>query len=100
MNMKHSVVTKLRYNRVINIIRIYIDHMKFCCLYGFFVYHILLYYFGYIFLSFYVWLCVLCVSVQLFKLCIFIITFMYSYCYVCNILFILFYCIVVSTVCV
>jgi hypothetical protein len=34
------------------------------------------------------------------KLCIFIVMFMYSYCYVCNILCILFHCVVLFIVCV
>jgi hypothetical protein len=51
-------------------------------------------------LSFYIWFNVLYASVKLCKLCVFIVMFMYSYCYVCNILCILFHFVVLYIVCV
>jgi len=46
--------------------------------------------FGSIFLSLFIWLHVLYAFVWCCKLCIFIVMFMYSYCYVCSVLYILF----------
>ena len=41
-------------------------------------------FFWFYFVSLYIWLCVLCASIQFCKLCIFIVMFMYSYFYVCS----------------
>jgi len=70
-----------------------------CCLYGFSVYHILSQSFGPIL---YHWLTVVCflyASVEFCKLCTLIVTFVYSYCYVCSVLGILSHCVVLCTVC-
>jgi hypothetical protein len=45
-------------------------------------------FFWFHFLSLYIWLYVLYASVQFCKLCIFIVMFMYSYIYVCSVLYI------------
>ena len=47
-------------------------------------------FFWFYFLSLYIWLYVLYTFVQFRKLCILIVTFMYSHCYVCSVLYILF----------
>jgi presenilin-like A22 family membrane protease len=85
-------------NRISNIIRRHMRSNEVCCLYGFLVYHTLSYFWLHFLSFFYIWLYVLCASVQLCKLCIFIVMFMYSYCYVCNILCILFHCVVLCIV--
>ena len=90
-------------NRVSNIIRRYRVHMK---LYGFFVYHIF-HDFGYIFyhcIYDYVFCMLLfnyvnCILLLLF-LCRIIVMFMYSYCYICSVLFILFHSVVLCITCV
>jgi hypothetical protein len=84
-------------NRMSNNIRRYIDHIKFVPCMAFHLLHscIFLWFhffcyciYGLCFVSF----CLIC------KLCIFIIMFMYSYCYVYSILCILFYCFVLCMV--
>ena len=56
-------------------------------------------FFGLHFVSLYIRLYVLYVSVQFCKLCILIVIFMYSYCYVRSVLGILFHCVVLCIVC-
>jgi len=73
-------------NRMSNIIRGYIDHMKFAAFMVFFFYHIPSCSFG-SFLSLFIWLYVLYTFVNFCKLCILIVMFMYSYCYVYSVLF-------------
>ena len=95
-------------NKVSNIIRRYIDHMKFAAYkYGCFVYPILSYSFGSIFYPC-IYGCMFCMllfnfvnyAFLLLCLCILIIMFMYSYCHVCSFLCILFHCVVLCNVCV
>ena len=57
-------------------------------------------FFWFHFVSLYIWLCVLCAAVWFCKLCIFTVMFVYSYCYVCSVLVILFHCAILCTVCV
>ena len=78
-------------NRVSIIIIRYIDHMQFCCLFGCFIYHILSYSFGSI-LYHCIYGCMFCVL--LFN---FIIFFFFN---VCSVLYILFHCVALCTVCV
>jgi len=60
-----------------------------CCLHGCFVYHIPSHSFG--FFNHCIYGCMFCmVLFNFYKLCIFIVMFMYSYCYVFSILYILF----------
>jgi len=66
-------------NRVSFIIRRFYRSYKVCCLYGCLVYHILSYSFGFCFVSLYIWLYVLFVSVEFCNLCIRIVM---DYCYV------------------
>jgi hypothetical protein len=82
-------------NRVSNIIRRHIDHTV-CCLYGFFVYHILLYSFGHIFHHF-IYGCMFCmllfncVNYVLLLLCLCILIVMYViFCVFC---FIVLFCV-------
>ena len=76
-----------------------------CCLYGFFVYHILLFSFDSILYHFMYGL-KFCrflfnfVNYVFLLLYIFIVMFMYSYCYACSVLCVLFHCVVLCTVCV
>ena len=94
-------------NSVSNIIRIYANHMMFSCLYGFFVYHILSYSFGSILYH--------CIYVRMFCMLLFnsvnyvisifvylicIVMFMYSCCYVCSVLCILFFYVLFVCICV
>jgi hypothetical protein len=82
-------------NRVYNSITSY----EVCCLYGCFVYHILSYSFGSIFYHC-IYGYVLYASVEFCKLCILIVMFMCSYCYVPSVLCILFHFVVLCIVCV
>ena len=81
-------------NRVSIIIKIYIDHTKFCCFF-----HIILVLLCSII---YKVVCFVCFYLILFIciLCILIIVLMYSYCYVCSVLGFVFHCVVLCIVCV
>jgi len=76
----------------------YLDHMNFATFVAFsFItfFHIpLVPFFGIIYIYIYIWLYVLYASVSFCKLCIFIVMFMYSYCYVCSLPDILFHFVV------
>jgi len=74
----------------LNIFRRYIDHLKFAAYMAFtFItfFRVILVPF---FLSLYIWLYVLFAFVKFCKLCIFIVMFIYCYCYICSVLYILF----------
>ena len=97
----HSVVkcSESLSNRVSKIIRKYIDNMKFAAYMVFRLSHS----FTFFCFIFYSMFCMLLFN--FFKLCIFIVMFMYSYCYVCSVLYILFslccsmYCSCVNVYC-
>ena len=88
----------------------YIDHMKFAAYVAFFKSHFCML-FWFHFLSLYIWLYVLYAFdfvnhvFLLLCSCILIVKFMYSYCYVCSVLYILFslccsmYCLCVNVYC-
>ena len=83
-----------------NVIISYIDHMKFAAYMAFFLLSHSFIFFWFHFLSLYIWLCVLYAFIKFCKLCIVIVMFMYSYCYVCSVLGVLFNCVVLCIVCV
>jgi hypothetical protein len=83
--VKWSEVLK---NRVSVIIRRYTDHMKFASSFIFFWFYLV---------SLYIWAHVLYASIKFCKLCI-LIMFMYSNCYVCSVLGIVFHCVVLCIV--
>jgi hypothetical protein len=69
-----------------------------CCLYGFFIYHILSYSFGSFFIIVYICFYVLYASVSFCKLCITIVMFMYFSCYVYAFLLLCMFCVSCPTV--
>jgi hypothetical protein len=73
------------------IIRKYTDHMNFAASFIFFWFY---------FVSLCIWLYVLYASILFCKLCILIVVFIYSYCYVCSVISILFHYVVLCIVCV